>query len=299
MGAAFLWPRWEVALLLLGALVVVPLGLALVAGLDGPNRPPLPWQAASWLRLPAALTLAASYLLPAGPRPALLAVPWLTVTGLCALAGLGRLLRRGAYRPEELSVSAGLVYVAVGGGWAVLSRWGRQPLGFSELIVLLTAVHFHYAGFALPLLAGSAGRVFRNVLSRTAALGVIAGVPLVAAGLTLAQVGRREWEPCAAGLLAAAATLTAVLHVAAAFGKRPPAQRLLLALAGLSLCPGMALAFLYAWGRWTGLPWVSIGQMLPYHGAVNALGFALPGLLAWNLAPPPTADSLRPEKGAG
>jgi hypothetical protein len=33
-------------LVLLGALVVVPLGLALVAGLDGPSRPPFLWQTA-------------------------------------------------------------------------------------------------------------------------------------------------------------------------------------------------------------------------------------------------------------
>ena len=34
-------------------------------------------------------------------------------------------------------------------------------LGFGDTIVLLTAVHFHYAGFALLLLAGLAGRRLR------------------------------------------------------------------------------------------------------------------------------------------
>ena len=53
---------------------------------------------------------------------------------------------------------AGLVYLAVGGGWTVLAWGGLRPLGFAAPIVLLTAVHFHYAGFALPLLTGLAGR---------------------------------------------------------------------------------------------------------------------------------------------
>jgi hypothetical protein len=50
--------------------------------------------------------------------------------------------------------------------------------------VLLTAIHFHYAGFALPLLTGLAGRALGGRIARIASLGVIAGVPLVAFGIT-------------------------------------------------------------------------------------------------------------------
>ena len=47
----------------------------------------------------------------------------------------------------------------------------------------------------------------------------------------------------------------------------------------------MALAVLYALGQLTGQPAVTLAQMVPLHGWVNALGFALCGLLAWSLAP--------------
>ena len=60
--------------------------------------------------------------------------------------------------PEAMLLLAGLVYLAVGGVWTVIARAGLRPLGFPDLIVLLTAVHFHYAGFALPVLAGLVAR---------------------------------------------------------------------------------------------------------------------------------------------
>jgi hypothetical protein len=51
-----------------------------------------------------------------------------------------------------------MLYLPIGGAWLVASRLGIQPLGFGDTIVLLTAVHFHFAGFAAPVLAGLAGR---------------------------------------------------------------------------------------------------------------------------------------------
>ena len=74
-------------------------------------------------------------------------------TGLVALHGLWRLWR-GSHRTSEVCLDAGLLYLAVGGTWTVIARAGLRPLGFPDLIVLLTAVHFHYAGFALLVLAG-------------------------------------------------------------------------------------------------------------------------------------------------
>jgi hypothetical protein len=289
--AALLWPRWEVALFLLGPLVIVPLGLALLA--PGPHdRFRRLWWVGALLQFPAALLLLAAFVLHPGPPAALLSLPWLAVTLLTALFGAARLLLRGPRPLEELALDAGLIYLAVGGGWLVLARAGIRPLGFDPLIVLLTAVHFHYAGFVLPLLTGMAGRAWPTFLSRTAAVGVIAGVPLVAVGINLSQLNARDFEPWAATLLAGAGLLVASLHLALAASRRPLGQRLLLAVAGLALPVGMVLATVYAWGRYSGLPWIDIPQMLPYHGAVNALGFALSGLVGWNLAvPPPREDA--------
>jgi uncharacterized protein (UPF0548 family) len=45
----------------------------------------------------------------------------------------------------------------------------------------------------------------------------------------------------------------------------------------------MALAAVYAYGTFRATYWLTIPQMIPWHGTLNALGFALPGLLAWHL----------------
>jgi YndJ-like protein len=291
-------------LLVLGPLVIVPLGLALLAPDSSQRLLRGMWLSAVWLQLPAALLFIGSFLSDPGHPSPLLATPWLLFTVLMALFGLARLLRGGFWPPEELAINVGLIYLAVGGGWAWLSRlgpgweivarWGVPSLGFSDLIVLLTAVHFHYAGFALLLLTGLAGHVLQNRIARLTAVGVIVAVPLVAVGITLSQVQFRSVEPWAAWLMAAAASLAAVLHLWLALRTRRLLPRLLFAVAGASLLAGMALAAVYAWGRYTGLPWIDIPQMIPYHGAVNALGFALPALLAWNLLLPATEKQAAP-----
>ena len=107
------------------------------------------------LRAPAAWALVASFALPPGRAAAALALPWLAITGAAALRGLGR-LRAGPRTPAWLCLGVGPVYLAVGGAWAVIARAGLCPLGFPDVIVLMTAVHFHYAGFALLVLVGRA-----------------------------------------------------------------------------------------------------------------------------------------------
>src|SRR5258705_449888 len=79
---------------------------------------------------------------------------------------------------RELCLDAGLVFLLVGGLWATASRAAMRPLGFDDTVVLLTANHFHYAGFIVPIVAGLAGRRLPGRLGDLTALGVIAGVPL-------------------------------------------------------------------------------------------------------------------------
>src|SRR5262249_30710618 len=153
------------------------------------------WQAAFWLQLPAALALAGSFTLPAGLAAAVLALPWLGFTGLIAWMGLVSLVSRGPRPVEGFRIYSGFGFLCVGGAWTVVSRYGARPLGFSDLIVLATAVHFHYAGFVLPLLTGLAGRLLRSRTAQHAAVGVVLGVPLVAVGITLSALDIRwvEW----------------------------------------------------------------------------------------------------------
>ena len=166
----------------------------------------------------------------------------------------------------------------------MIARSGWRPLGFRDIIVLATAVHFHYAGFLLPLLTALAERRLRDALSRSAALGVVVGVPLVATGITLSafQFSIVEW--LAAWILAGACIAVAVCQVRLAIQASGWMARACFVVSGVSLMAAMVLAGLYGLRAYWEVFWLDIPQMLPFHGAVNAFGFALPGLAGWRLA---------------
>jgi hypothetical protein len=275
-------------LLLLGPLVIVPLGLSLAVTPDSHERHAALYRVAVLGQPFAAVLAVCSYLLPQGVWAALLACPWLVVTGLVALFGLARLLSGRAMRAEEICVDAGLIYVSVGGVWLVISRLGYQPLGFGDTIILLTAVHFHYTGFAAPLLAGLAGRYALAGSSRwtqrifaATSFCIIAGTPLVAAGITFSvpAVGLAGAIVVSTGLwLLAALNL---LRVVPALVSRT--AQLLLIVSSVASAMAMALACAYAYSLVVKRLIINIPHMAMTHGIMNALGFSLCGLLAWCL----------------
>jgi hypothetical protein len=182
----------------------------------------------------------------------------------------------------EIGIDVGLIFLSVGGAWTTLSRSGIRPPYFEEPIILLTGIHFHYAGMILPLLTGLAAKERDGFLARVAVIGVVAGVPLVALGINLSPLGFRWPEWMASWLLAFAGILSALLQIRVARKACKGWVQILLVLCGLSLFVGMLLAGLYAFGTYVGQPWLDIPAMIYSHGVINAVGFALPGLLAWN-----------------
>jgi uncharacterized protein (UPF0548 family) len=273
---------WAPALLLFGALVVVPLGLSLLDDTSELLRRFGLQSLLPWIQFLSALMLRAAFMFDPGPQAGALALPWLLFTGFVALLGLVRLLG-GCYRSSAgLATSAGLIFVVVGGGWTVASRWGTRPMDFGEPIVLLTGVHFHYAGFALPILTGLAAETLPHVRARLAVAGVILGVPLVAVGITAGR-SLHVVELSAAWFLAVACLLVVSLQAELAARSASRAERLLFALSGLALLAGMSLTAVYALGSFRESAWLEIPTMIRWHGTLNALGFTLPGLLAWHL----------------
>ena len=256
-------------------LLIVPLGFLLIARPDRYGRLPVTYRLARWLMAPAAILAAASFY-----TDGLLTIPWLVFGLLCGCYGLARLLPRGFKHPEELAIDAGLLFLPVGCTWLTLSALEVRPLGFSEEIVMLTAVHFHYAGFTAMVIMGMTGRVLP--LPRFCLWGAIAGISLLALGIAFSPV----LEIAAAVLLAAALLWVAWLQVLT--------SRRLLALAGLSLGVGMVLAGVYAAGEFLERPLLTIPQMVISHGVFNALGFGLLGTIGWFALHP---KSRRPEAG--
>lgn len=273
-------------LLLLGVLVIVPLGLSLLTETSGDGSTPFIYRIATLAQPFGAVAAVASLMLEQGTYAGLLACVWLAVTGLVALHGVARVLTGGGFRAEELSLAAGLSYLSVGGAWFVMSRLGWQPLGFGSTIVLLTAVHFHYAGFAAPLLAGLAGKFLRARAARlclpltVAAACIILGTPLVAAGITLSPaLGLVGTIIVASGLVLLGVLIIGwiVPRVDTLIG------RLLLTISAAASSSAMVLACLYAYSIVAQRLIISIPQMAVTHGLANAFGFSLCGLVAWAL----------------
>lgn len=279
---------WGEALLVFAALVVVPLLMDLLGDEFDDARTVVSLRVAEKLQFPAALALVLAYLVEPGVLAALCAVPWAGVLLLLAGAGLRRLIRRGWRSLPLLCREFGLIYAAVAAPWLLADRLGLRPLGFDSSIVLLTSVHFHYAGLLMPALTGFALEALRlprvfNLIG----VGVIAGVPAVAVGITSSQLAlSRDIEMAAAMLMAASGLGVGALHLWLAMQTRWPMRaRCLWVAAGCALAAGMALALLYAvrsfFHPW---PWLDIPWMRVLHGSLNALGFGLCGVLAWRRA---------------
>jgi hypothetical protein len=226
-----------------------------------------------------------SIALPSGALSAIVALAWLAFTVLAALHGLTRVFG-AARRIEELSIAAGFVYLAVGGGWFVLWRSGITIM-VGEHVPLLTAIHFHYAGFASPILAGFVGRELHAAHSRLrpiyvgAASLVIVGPAFVALGIA----GVRAIEAPAAAVLAAGTATVALLALATVLRRVAGISRGLLAVSSSAAIVAMTLAFLYAVGNPLGISEIALEDMVRWHGSFNALGYVFCGLLAWNQRP--------------
>lgn len=277
---------WAKALLLLAPLVLVPIGLELAAWPGMTRWPRRLWQIARILQPPSAVLLGIAHFVPQGWIAGCLAVPWLATTALMASCGLLRLWNRG-FRPlHEVCVDAGLVYAVVGGAWALADRLGLRPLDFEAVIVLLTAIHFHYAGFVLPVALGLAMRQRPGVLAALAGILVVLGVPFVAVGITATRLGATPLIECsAAWFLAGGGTLAGGLHLCLALQPGwPRLIRILWGLAGVSLVGSMALAAMYGSRFYAPVAWLDIPWMRVLHGTANALGFGLAGTVGWWLA---------------
>lgn len=277
---------WAHALLLFAALVLTPLALELFRDETEPGAAARGFTWLDRLQLPAAVLLAVSCWLAPGPLALLAALPWAGVTALMALIGVTRIRHGGLRRDlDGLCRDAALVFALVGGVWTLADRGGFQPLRFDPAIVTLTAVHFHYAGLLLPLFAGLVQReLFFFRFASRAAVGVVLGVPAVAVGIMVTQLGGGPTVESAAGCgLALAGMAIGILHVRIATdGRQPLATRALLAVAGVALFIAMVLAGLYAMRAFmTVFPGLGIPQMRLLHGTINALGFGLCGVLGW------------------
>ena len=270
---------------LLAPLVIVPLGMELgrVIGYDTP-----PARFARRVQpVAAALALVALWL-PPGRLAACLAVGWMivclsmTVGALIDLSSFAR--SRADHRRctlHRIIVAIAQLDLAVGGAWFVASRFGLRPIGIQEPIGLLTAVHFHFAGFATALIAAALLR-FPEQRGEQRWLhwlvAIVVGMPLVvAAGFVISPLLKMG-----AGIVfSASVAVLAVVLRSCARRLESGTARVLFHVASVSVFAGMVLSSTYAIADFRGSDVLPIPQMARTHGILNAVGFCLPALLGW------------------
>ena len=167
--------------------------------------------------------------------------------------------------------------------------------------MLLTAVHFHFSGFALAVIVGATGRALRAGstaarIFRFVAIGLIGGAFLIAIGFLTSPLVK----VAAIALFAGNLSLLSMFLLANLSTIRGRLARLLLAVAASSLAVGMALALLYGVGEYMGQLFVSIPRMAKLHGPLNAIGFTLCALVGWVLEEQRgVVSASSPSNGAG
>ena len=287
--------------------MVAGLGLTVTERILGDSTP-APVLLARRAQPVGALAAVVALTMPEGPGAGALATLWLAVC-VCATAGgvvvAGRVVSGDApsidvvrWPLAMVTLAVGLGYLSVGGAWLMVSRLGLHPFDLSTDIVRLTAVHFHYAGFGMALLAATGLACADWMASRVAlsigSIASIAGPPIVATGFVtesaLAQVGGAVVVTVAAWAVGFGTFLLATSNSQARVvpsWERGLAQwvgRILLVISSLSPLVPMLLAVQWALAQHVDVPALSIRDMANTHGVLNGVGFVIAGLAGWLLA---------------
>ncbi|KFM99682.1 hypothetical protein D0U04_03835 [Bacillus clarus] len=205
------------------------------------------------------------------------ALIWFLYTGVIALFGASRLLERGWKPLEEVAIDSAFIYLFLGGFWFFASVTKLSIMQFSSDIVLLTAAHFHYSAFLLPLSAGLLGRK-RDKRSKLydAIIFIIVISPMtVAIGITYS----RMFE-----------FLAVLIYLCALYGYGSYvwkikfhfiSAKILLILSSSTLMVTILFSLMYSYGNFKQTMTISISQMVWIHGVVNGIGVALPAFIGW------------------
>ncbi|MGB9336552.1 MAG: YndJ family protein [Candidatus Acidiferrales bacterium] len=278
---------WIELLLLFAPMVIVPLGLEVTRQLDSESRARSPEKLAGRIQLPAALAAAFSFYSGSQFVTAGLAALWLAFATILAAGRVWRIFRTRSRSFGELSALLAFVYLVVGAAWFVASRLRWHPMDFREPIVLLTAVHFHYAGFAAAILVRALWDnlkrgLVRSLLFPVAALGALSGPALLAAGFVIGPT----LKLIAALLVALGEIALAACFATALPGTTQASARILLFVSAASVALAMCLAALWALGEFPRQPFLDIARMAAWHGSLNAFGFTFCGLTAFACCQP-------------
>ncbi len=221
-----------------------------------------------------------------------LGILWFLQAGLIALLGVVRWLPKLFVPLDEMVLNLGFIYTVISGIWFFIRRITDSFMGFSGIIIPLTAAHFVFIGMGALVNIGLLGRHVRKYTPqylrwyRIGACGAIISPALVAGGITLTEFmdGVSPLEVLAVILLAGSFVWLATLFLVKIRATIEPTwPRYLLTIAYLTLFLTMTLALGYSIGRFTDWWVLTIADMVMWHAWFNALSFAGLSLIGWNL----------------
>ncbi|PHD55457.1 YndJ family protein [Bacillus wiedmannii] len=205
------------------------------------------------------------------------ALLWFVYTGIVSLFGVSRLLERGWKPLEETAIDSAFMYLFLGGFWFFASVAKLSIMHFSSDIVLLTAAHFHYSAFLLPLSAGLIGRK-REKRSKVydAIMFIIVISPMtVAIGITYSRV----FEFFAVFLYLCAIYSYGIYVWRTKFNAI--SAKVLLIISSSTLMVTIMFSLIYSYGNLKHVMTITIAQMVWIHGVANGIGVALPAFVGW------------------
>lgn len=266
-------------LLLFGQLVIVPLGMGLLDG-GGPSLAVALHRGARFGVRVGSVAALAALALPRGELSAAVAALYLLPVLAIGLAAVLRFAADGSRRMRDVARLAAACFLVVGAFFFVIHRQGIAFAGMPEHILQLTAVHFHFTGYGLGLMAGA--------VAGTSRLGAI-GAAFLVAGMVVTPVGFLSAPAVQA--IGALLVVTALLPVAVGtvlslrrIGSGAARRLLFVSSVFAWLVGGMAAV--YAISEAFGRPLIPLVAMAGLHGTFAAIGVVFCGLLGWRLAQP-------------
>jgi hypothetical protein len=265
-------------LLLSGAqLLFVPVALNLVmAGKESTFQRIFPY-----LTVVASLSVVGTFIFTEGIWIIFFPSIYLLFTIMVAFYGISRFLKRGFIHFEEFAIDLGLIYLAIGGAW-FFAYTAEMDTGFSSLLTWLTAIHFHYSAFLLPIFVGFLGRIYKPKSYVLVCSLILISPIVVAIGITFSKTVE---------VLSVLIYIVAIYSlIAYAFQARiaHAVQKWLIRISFSAIGVTIIFSLFYAIGNYTGNVTVDINFMLQFHGVVNALFFGLFGLIGWSIHTPST-----------
>ena len=276
-------------LLLFAMLVIVPLILNVIETRNRNGDTFKTYIFSVYLYPIAALLACLSFFFSTGITAGLLSLGWLIWTAMVFLYGVSRLLARGLYLIEEVSIDIGLMYLLLGGAWFSTFQFGINVMSFGPTITLLTAIHFHFSALITPIFIGFVGRLLRQrgeklpVMYHIAAIGIMVSSMGIAVGITFSRLVEFVFVVVFVICLWLYAYFTVVRIRTLT---KSTIAYVFLVLSSGTLLLTMLLAGYYGLSRVLHVELISIPNMVSLHGIGNAFGFVFLGVIGWSFIRP-------------